>query len=419
MMKLEIPNSVLPRVVIIGGGFAGLTLAQKINKQHFQIILLDQENFHTFQPLLYQVASAQIEPQSLAFPLRKAFQGEPNTYIRKTQVLAIDAEKKSVQTQDGELHYDYLVLAMGAKSHYFGLKDMEEHALTLKTLSDALDIRNTLLSDLEDWENKGVQSKNWVVVGAGATGVEMAGALADLRNKILKLDFPELDPKALKITLIEASGKALGAFAEGMGDVAVKHLKTLDVEVLLNTEVLSYDGTHLQIKDKQTIQSQTVIWTAGVRAQTVSGLEKFQLPNGRIGVDEYNQVLQGKDIFCIGDQASMQTQGYEKGHPQLAPVAIAQAENLAKNLVRAVFQKPMLAFAYHDKGSMVAVGLGVGVVRVFGKVWHGFWAFIVWFFVHLFQILGTKNKIFILLQWLSQYRSYNSALRIILKSKKE
>jgi NADH dehydrogenase len=413
------------RVVIIGAGFGGLRIARKLSSRDFQVVLLDRLNYHQFQPLLYQVATSGVEPSSISFPLRKIFHHRPNVIIRIAEVASLDTASKRVITSIGHIPYDILVLAHGATTHYFNMQDIERYAFPMKSVPEALLLRNTLLQRFEgalSTETAGEKQAdlNIVVVGGGPTGVELAGTLAEMKKKILPRDFPELDFSTMHIYLLEASPRLLNGMSEASGEKVKNYLSRLGVTVMTETAVTGYNGETVTLKNGNSILSRTLIWAAGVRGNQLPGLpEEASAPASRIRVDEYNRVTGCADVYAVGDIAFMPSEDYPRGHPQVAPAAIQQADTLARNLAAAKQGKPLQAFRYLDKGSMATVGRNLAVAEMGKLRMGGLIAWLAWMAVHLFSIVGVKNKIFVFLNWIWQYFTYDSSLRLIIKPARE
>jgi NADH dehydrogenase len=409
------------RVVIIGAGFGGLRLARKLSPRDFQVVLLDRFNYHQFQPLLYQVATSGVEPSSISFPLRKIFHHRPNVIIRIAEVQSFDTVNKRVVTSIGDIPFDILVLAHGATTHYFNMEDIERYAFPMKSVPEALLLRNTLLQRFEEALTTQVPGQkqadlNLVVVGGGPTGVELAGTLAEMKKKILPRDFPELDFSAMQIYLVEASPRLLNGMSEASGQRVREYLSRLGVTVMTDTAVTGYDGETVRLKSGQQIPSRTLIWAAGVRGNQLPGLpDEASAPASRIRVDEYNRVAGLSEVYAIGDIAFIPSDDYPKGHPQVAPAAIQQADTLAANLAAAGKGRPMHPFRYRDKGSMATVGRNLAVAEMGKLRMGGLLAWMAWMAVHLFSLVGVKNKIVIFLNWIWQYFTYDSSLRLIIK----
>lgn len=420
-MPVNIPKTEQPRVVIIGAGFAGLKLARKLYKHDFQIALIDRNNYHQFQPLFYQVATSGLEPSSISFPLRKVFQNIKNVFIRIADVKKIMPDEKMIDTTLGTVWYDYLVIATGATTNFFGMDSFIKNGIPMKSVSEALFLRNTLLENFEravtrlDKEEKR-RLLNVVVVGGGPTGVEVCGALAEMRKFVLPKDYPEMDFNHMTITLVEANTHLLHGMSPEAGEKAVSYLTSLGVEVKLNHKVLNYNGEEVELEDKENFQTNTLIWAAGVKGQMPDGVNPDIIVRGnRIKVNRFHQMEGHEDIFAIGDIAYMETEKYPQGHPQVAQVALQQAKNLAKNLLNIQSGKTHVPFEYKDKGSMATVGRNRAVVDLPSLRFAGFPAWMVWMFVHLMSIVGVKNRLVIFINWLWNYMTYDQSLRLILR----
>jgi len=423
-LSVNIPASNLPRVVVIGGGFAGLRLCQKIDTSKFQAVLLDRHNYHTFQPLLYQVATAGLEPSSISGPLRKLFKNKKNFFFRLAEVEHVAADENYVQTSLGKLEYDYLVVANGAKTNYFGNEDNYEGAFPLKQVSQALSLRNSALrcfedalivSDLEDKQ----ALLNFVVVGGGPTGVEVSGAFSELKNNVLPKDYPELDFSRMVVYLVEGGPRLLNGMSDNSHEDAMKALKDMGVIVKLNTRVDAYKNHLIEFSDGTKMKARTLVWAAGVTGNVISGLEAFSSkPSNRLKVDRYNLVENSTNIYALGDIALMETEQFPKGHPQLAPVAIQQADLLVKNLKALLNNEAQKDFTYTDKGSMATIGRNRAVVDLPKKVhFKGIFAWMIWMFVHLMSIIGFRNKAVILFNWVWNYFTYDRSIRLILRAR--
>ncbi len=421
--NINIPNTTQPRVVIVGGGFAGLNLADKMSKMNFQVVLIDKNNFHQFQPLFYQVAMAGLEPSSILFPLRKVFQKRKNVFIRVTTVTKVNTNQKRVHTLLGELEYDYLVLAIGADTNFFGNEQIARKAFPMKTVGEALTLRNKILYDYEraitttDYdERQGLI--DIVIVGGGPTGVEVAGALAEMKKYILPKDYTELDCDEIDIYLIQGGDCLLKGMSEEASKKAEDFLKKLGVIIKLNSRVEDFDGKFVYIKGGEKIQANKVIWAAGIKGNTVEGLpEESIVWGGRIKVDRENKVEGVTDVYAIGDIAYMEEPDFPKGHPQVAQVAIQQAKNLAKNFNLTAKGKNTNPFVYKNLGSMATIGRNRAVVDLPRFKFQGFFAWIVWLFVHLFSLIGMKNRIFVFINWVWNYFTYDQSLRLIIRPK--
>ena len=420
-MKASIPLTNRKRIVVIGGGFGGIKLAKSLRKAPFQVVLLDKNNFHTFQPLLYQVATGGLEPDSIAFPLRKIFRKQDNFVFRIADVLGIDPEAKELDTSIGSIEYDILVVATGSASHFFGMNQVEAHSFGLKTVVEAVDLRSLVLQNferalLENDPEVRTRLMQFVVVGAGPTGVEMAGALAELKRHVLPNDYPELDLRQMEVHLIEAGPKVLGAMSEQSQENAKKALEKMGVHLWMNTFVEDYDGERVHTKDGPIFETYVVLWAAGIKGNIPEGIEQDNLgPGQRIKVDSYNKMIEAEDIFALGDVAYMESESYPKGYPQVAPVAIQQAANLAKNLVNLEKGKELKPFSYFDKGSMATIGRNRAVVDMKGFHLKGIIAWMAWMFVHLLFLMGFRNRLVVLMNWIYSYFTYDKGSRIIIR----
>ncbi|MEM9389216.1 MAG: NAD(P)/FAD-dependent oxidoreductase [Bacteroidota bacterium] len=418
---VPIPESTLPRVIIIGGGFAGVKLVKKLKKLPLQIVLFDRNNYHTFQPLLYQVATAGLEADSIADPLRKQLEPADNFFFRMGEVQSIDPDKNTIDTEIGELDYDYLVIATGSRTNFFGNVSLMQHAFPLKQIPQALDLRSHILQNFEAATITGdlMEKKsrmNIVVVGGGPTGVEVAGALGELKRSILPKDYPELDFSKMSIILLEASPRLLGGMSEKSSERALRYLKKFHVDVYLNTLVETYDGKSAKLSNGEHINTHTLIWGAGVKGNYPEGLPEEAIEHSRILVDEYSRMKGSHNIFAIGDISAMKTDDYPNAHPMLAPVAIQQGDHLAVNLKNALQKQPLKPFRYFDKGSMATVGRNKAVVDFPGKgTLGGFPAWIVWMFIHLISIIGFRNKLIVFLNWVWNYFTYDKGTRLIIR----
>ncbi|MFT5999797.1 MAG: NADH dehydrogenase [Neolewinella sp.] len=425
--KINIPESSRERIVIVGGGFGGLQLARKLSrKDQYQVVLVDKNNYHQFQPLFYQVAMAGLEPSSIVFPFRKLFQGKKNIYIRVTEVTSIDPAKKRLQTPLGFCNYDHVIIATGADTNFFGNENIAKHALPMKSVAEALYLRNNILDDYEDaltTPDYGPRQElvDIVIVGGGPTGVELAGSLAEMKKHVLPKDYPELNIKdEVDIYLVQSGGELLNGFSAGSSAKALKYLEGLGVRVLLNSRITDFDGNLVHFDDGRSIPTQKVIWAAGIKGMPVEGLPETCITYGnRLAVDRFGRVKDTENVYAVGDVAYMEEPDWPQGHPQVAQVAMQMGGNLAKNFTNRIKGKEELPFTYKDKGSMATVGRGRAVVDVPKPEFHfgGFFAWLLWLLVHLFAILGTRNKIFVFINWVVNYINYNQSLRLIIKPK--
>ena len=407
------------KVIIIGAGFAGIQLARNIDSDLFDVLLIDKINHHQFQPLFYQVATSQIEPSSISFPIRYVFQNKKNIEIRLAELLGINNEKKLINTNIGDFNYDVLVISIGCKTNFFGNKEIEENAFTLKSTYEAIEIRNHILKTFEDIISADGSAKeylqNLVIVGAGPTGVELAGAFSEIRKYNLPKDYPNIDFSKFNIILVEGSKNTLNNMSENSKKVSEKYLREMGVILYKETYVKNYDGFNLTLSTGEIIKTKTVIWAAGVTGNTLNGLAKEVYTAGnRIKVDRSNKVIGLENIYAIGDIASMETPLYPTGHPQVANVAINQAKNLASNLTAISKNKVQKEFEYKDLGSMATVGRNKAVVDIGTIRMKGYFAWLIWMFLHLMLILSVKNKLIIFINWAWAYVTKNSSLRLIL-----
>jgi NADH:ubiquinone reductase (H+-translocating) len=412
------------KIIVIGGGFAGLKFIKKLDQDVFDVMLIDKINHHQFQPLFYQVATSQIEPSSISFPLRNVFRRKRNVQIRVTEVLSINPERKFVSTLIGDFHYDYLVIAIGCKTNFFGNENISRNSLTLKTTYDAITIRNHILQNFENVISANEYEKesllNLVIVGAGPTGVELSGAFAEIKKNVLPKDYPGIDFSKFRIILIEGTKNTLNAMSENAHKASRKYLEEMEVDLLMETFVSDYDGNILTLKDGKQIRTKTVIWAAGVTGNRISGLpETFYAISNRLKVNRINKIEGSEDIFAIGDIALMETPKYPRGHPQLANVAVNQAKNLAKNLFKIQVNESTKQFEYEDLGSMATIGRNKAVVDLPFIKFDGYFAWLIWMFLHLMLILGVRNKLIIFINWAWAYVTKDTSLGLILKGNKE
>jgi NADH dehydrogenase len=408
------------KVLVIGGGFSGIQLIKKLDETLFDVLLIDKINHHQFQPLFYQVATSQLEPSSISFPFRNIFKNKNNIQIRLAEVLRIEQEKNTVITSIGEFAYDYLVIAMGCKTNFFGNSEIEKNAFTLKSTYEAITIRNHILQNFEKIISSGEMEKesllNLAIVGAGPTGVELAGAFAEIKQHILPKDYPGIDFSKFKIYLIEGSKHTLNAMSVVAKTASQNYLTQMGVTLLTETFVKNFDGQVLELSSGEQIKTTTVIWAAGVTGNTLQGLPgKSRMGADRIKVNRINLVEGTENIFALGDIAYMETPKYPKAHPQIANVAINQAVLLSKNLKQIIFQRSTKEFEYKDLGSMATIGRNKAVVDLPNFKFKGYFAWLVWMFLHLMLILSVKNKLIIFINWAWAYLSKDTSLRLILK----
>jgi NADH dehydrogenase len=414
-------NSKFPQVVIIGGGFAGLEVAKQLADKPVDVLLLDKHNYHTFQPLLYQVATGSLESESIAFSLRKNFASQKNFRFRIAEVSGIDTENNIVRSDTGDIPYDYLVIATGSTTNFFGNKEIEKHAMPMKSIPEALNLRYLILQNLEEASLKTTKEEkepylSFVLVGAGPTGVELAGALAELRNHILTRDYPDLKKEDMKVYLVDFLPKVLGPFSDEGSRAAKKFLTDMGVEVLLNVKVESYDGEEIKFEGGKSIKTKNVIWSAGVMGVIPDGINKEVIERGnRISVDEINRIKSSKNIFAIGDVAAMITEESPKGHPGVAQVAIQQGTLAGKNIMNLINGQPTVPFKYNDKGSLATIGRNKAIADL-GKIkFQGFFAWLIWMFVHLVSLLGFRNKVIVFINWIGNYLANNGGSRLIIR----
>jgi len=411
------------KVVIVGAGFGGLRLARKLNnKTGFEVILIDKVNYHQFQPLLYQVATAGLDASNISFPLRKVFQKSKNVRIRMAEVKEIIPSEHKVITSNEEIDYDVLVLATGTKTNFFGNQQLSENTFPMKSTVEALQLRHRLIRNFEEAlliknPDELQRLMNIVVVGGGPTGTELSGALAEMKHYVLPKDYPELDFSKMNIYLLEGGPKTLGAMSQRSSEDSYKYLSRLGVKVMTSTIVNNFDGNNVQLKDGSSIPAKTVIWAAGVTGALPPGLDKTLMVRGnRLIVDRYSRLKGSTNIYVIGDLAYMETPKYPKGHPQLAATAIQQGTVLAKNLKRLLREETRFEeFEYHDKGTMATVGRNLAVFDLPRPKLHfgGFIAWFIWMSLHLFLILGVKNRFFVFCNWIYNYFTYDQSLRLI------
>ncbi|MBA9075295.1 NADH dehydrogenase [Flavobacterium gossypii] len=423
---MNIPQSDLPRIVILGGGFAGIALAKKLKNKPVQVVLLDKHNYHTFQPLLYQVATGGLEAGSIAYPIRKVVHEYKNFYFRLCHVNEINTKSNKVVADIGELQYDYLVIATGSKTNYFGNKEIERNSIAMKTIPQSLNIRSLILENFEqalltDDVNERNALINFVLVGGGPTGVELAGALAEMKNAILQKDYPDLDISKMQINLVQSGDRILNTMSEKSSEAAEKYLKKLGVNVLKNMRVTSYDGRTISTNTGVSFETATLIWTAGVQGAIVNGLPVSSLVEKveRIKVNEYNQVAGYSTIFAVGDIAMMASEEYPQGHPMMAQPALQQGKLLGENIIRLIQKEEMKPFNYNDKGSMATIGRNKAVVDLPHYHFHGVFAWFVWMFVHLFSLIGFKNKAVVFMNWLYNYIRFDREGRLIVRPYKK
>ena len=419
---MNIPQSSFPRVVIIGGGFAGLAAAKGLEKQELQVVLIDKHNYHTFQPLLYQVATGGLEPDSIAFPLRKRFNDVDNFYFRLAEVTKIHPNKNVLETSIGSLDYDELIIATGSTTNFFGNTNIKKNTMEMKSVPQSLNIRSLILENFEEallTDNIDERNAlmNFVIVGGGPTGVELAGALAEMKKGILPKDYPDLDIRQMQINLIQSSECLLKGMSAEASEKAEDFLISLGVNVWKNLRVLNYDGKIVKTNGEDHFRAETVIWAAGVKGEVVDGLNSECIIERaeRFKVNEFNQVQNYLNIYAIGDVACMSSEKNPYGHPMMAQPAIQQGKLVAKNIIAKLRNKNQKAFVYNDKGSMATIGRNKAVVDLPKWKFQGVFAWFVWMFVHLFSLIGFRNKAVVFLNWVYNYIRFDRETRLIIR----
>jgi NADH dehydrogenase len=422
-MMANLPDNGQKRVVIVGAGFGGLKLARYLTNKPFQVVLIDKNNYHSFQPLFYQVATAGIEPSAISFPLRKIFQGCRNIHVRMAKVRRILPDKNEIETSIGNLRYDYLVLAMGAGNNFFGNTALSKYAFPMKSVGESLGLRNTILNNFEKALNHPdpeIQERlmNIVVVGGGPTGVEISGALAEMKRYVLPKDYPELDFSRMRIFLVESGSRVLRGMSERSSARSLVYLERLGVTVMLGNLVKDFDGETVWLDNDRKLAAHTLIWAAGIKANFIDGMDCELVARGnRTKVDSFNRAEGTDNIFVIGDAAYMTEKNYPNGHPQVAQVAIQQARTLSRNLQHLQKGKPLKAFRYRDFGTLATVGRNRAVVDLAVVRFQGLLAWFFWMFIHLMAIVGVKNRLLIFINWAYYYFTYDQSLRLIIKPK--
>ena len=421
VFDLNNPATTKERIVVIGCGFAGLNLVKGLKNKNYQIVMVDKHNYHNFQPLMYQVATAGLEPDSIAFPIRNIFRKHKNFFFRMAEAERILPEKNLLETNIGTIEYDHLVIATGSDTNYFGIESVQKGAVPMKSVPEALNLRSIILQNFEaasltnDLEER-ERLMNFVIVGAGPTGTELAGSLAELRNHVLPHDYPDLDFRRMSIHLVEMANAVLPPMSEKSSKNAQKYLESMGVEVWLNTTVEEYDGAYVSTNKKK-LPASTLIWAAGVKGSIIEGLEEGEdYKKGRYLVNALHRVGQRKNIYALGDVAAMLSDENPKGHPMLAQVAIQQGENLAKNFVRQLNAQNEKPFEYKDLGTMATIGRNKAVAELYNKLFlKGFFGWFVWMGVHLISLVGFRNKMVVLFNWMVNYLSYDRKIRLIIR----
>lgn len=421
MTNLNIPESTHQRVVILGAGFAGLNLAKKLKEGPYQVVLLDRNNYHQFQPLFYQVAMAGLEPSAIAFPIRKVFHSADKVFFRQAEILSVSKDEKIVQTNNGRIRYDILAICLGAETNFYGNEGIEKHSFSLKSLGQSLGIRNQIFTDFEKamYEVSYCNRQSFidfVIVGGGPTGVEMAGALAEMKRYTLPKDYPELNKDEIDIYLIQSGNKLLPGMSEKSGRDAEKFLRDMGVIVILNDRVNGYDGHYATLKSGRKIRTNKLVWAAGIKCPVIKGLELFYDEKlHRIRIDHQCQVIGTNDVFALGDIAVAISPSYSRGHPQVAQVGIQMGNYVSKLLIRKHKGLHTASFKYQDKGAMATIGRNKAVADFPRFSMSGFFTWIIWLWVHLFSLIGIRNKFLVVFNWMWNYFTFDSSLRLIIK----
>ena len=409
------------QIIIIGAGFGGLTIAKAFRNKNVDVLLIDQNNYHNFQPLMYQVATGGLEPHSIAYPVRRIFRKCRNVTFRMAKVKSVNAEKKRLKTSIGIMYFDYLIIATGSQNNFFNFEPIKKKLFPLKSIPDALNMRSFIFQNLEKsltkLRNESVEEVlNIAVVGGGPAGIELAGALAEMKRYVIPKDFPDLDISKLSINLYQSPSRLLCSMSEEASQKSLEYLRKLGIDVFLNSRVVDYDGDLLTLKDGTTFPTDTVIWTAGVKGAPISGLPMESIVIGnRISVDEYNQVISTDSIFAIGDVAAHITNENPKGLPMLAPVAKQQGMHLAKNILNLINKQEIEPFTYKNKGTMATIGRKKAVVDLPNWKFQGFFAWLVWMFVHIISLVGFRNRIVAFMDWMRNYFTYDRPLGLIIR----
>lgn len=411
------------RIVIIGGGFAGLELAKKIDKKHYQVVLIDKNNYYQFQPLLYQVATAGLEPSSISYPHRKMFQKQKGVHFRMCKAEKVVPEDKIVETDIGKIAYDYLVVATGCDTNYFGNESLRETTFALKSVSESLLLRNRILLSFEEAlsakdEKEIREILTFVIVGGGATGVELSGALADMKKTILPKDYPEVDFSKMEIHLVDASPRLLAGMSPEASAGAAETLTKRGVIIHQDVSVKSIENKVVDMSNGEQLTSRNVFWVAGVKPNSLQGMNEAAYNRGRLSVNEYNQINGYDNIFAIGDTSLLISDSSPKGHPQVAQVSLQMARQLAKNLNGGVRNKTFEKFRYQDKGSLATIGRNAAVADLGKFKFGGMVAWWLWLLIHIFTIVGTRNRVSVFIDWAWSYFNYDVSLRLLIRPEK-
>lgn len=419
---LNIPDTEKQRIVILGAGFAGLNLAKDLRNTMYQVVLIDRNNFHQFQPLFYQVAMAGLEPSAIAFPIRKMFHTVKNVFVRQAEIIEVDQSENRVVTDNGEVKYDILVICLGAETNFYGNEILEKHSFSLKSLGQSLGIRNQIFSDFEqsmfEFDYHDRQSFiDFVIVGGGPTGVEMAGALAEMKRYVIPKDYPELNTDEIDVYLVQSGDQLLPGMSDKSSRKAEKYLREMGVVVILNDRVEGYDGEYAALKSGRKIRTNKLVWAAGIKCPVIPGLEEFYgEKSGRISVDHTCKVFNTKNIYALGDIAGMTTEEYPRCHPQVAQVGIQMGDYLSELLTsQHDGSKTKAPFKYKNKGVMATIGRNKAVADFPSFSMAGFLSWVIWLWVHLFSLIGVRNKLLVVFNWMWNYFNYDSSLRLIIK----